>query len=329
MSEKTRKSEDLDKQDQTQQPNPSDLDETKTGGEKAEDTSSPSPAEPNDKGEADADVAYPETSDLPDQEEGQTTTFDVIIEEESTEVDEPNQDDEDFLLPQINDSVLVPGGYPVLSLKHVGYRKKIQGKSQQILDDINLDFRLRRIYSVITRVPAKQAALMAVMTGLRVPTSGSVLFRGTDLRQLLASDYRGHQIGAIFGKDALRMDLTAVENLVYTMSASGRTFMGPKQSLAQNLLDRVGFPETLLDKPVSELNKLDYRLASVARALSCECDVLIADEPTDGLEPGDWDSLLSVLKKVSRRNDCAVIIITSDNLDTTDESTYDDRFIVD
>lgn len=329
MSEKTRQSEDPDDQDQTQKPNPSDQDKTKTVDKKAENSSSSSPTEPGKKGPADTDLADSESSDLPDQEAGQTTTFDVIIEEESTEVDESNQDDDDLLLPQVNDSVLVPGGYPVLSLKHVGYRKKIQGKPQQILDDINLDFRLRRIYSVTTRVPTKQAALMAVMTGLRAPTNGSVLFRGTDLRQLMASDYRGHQIGAIFGRDALRMDLTAVENLVYTMSASGRTFMGPKESLAQNLLDKVGFPEALLDKPVSELNKLNYRLASVARALCCECDVLIADEPTDGLEPGDWDSLLSVLKRVSRRNDCAVIIITSDSLNTSDEGIYDDRFIVD
>ena len=170
---------------------------------------------------------------------------------------------------------------------------------------------------------------MALMTGLRAPTQGSVLFRGTDLRQLLASDYRGHQIGAIFGTDALRRDLTAVQNLVYTMEASGRTFLGPKDNLARQLLDEVGFPERLQDKLTADLAHLDFRLASVARALCCECDVLIADEPTEGLEPSDWDTLLATLKRVSRRHDCAVIILTSGGSDTVDEGTYDDRFIVD
>lgn len=264
----------------------------------------------------------------PDEDE-EEMTFDVVIEQETPDEDEEGDEPEDALLGQVDESVLVPGGYPVLSLKHVEFSRKVKGQTELILDDVNIDFQLRRLYSVVTKSPAKQAALMALMTGLRAPTEGTVLFRGTDLRQLEAADYRGHQIGAIFGTDALRNDLTAVENLVYTMDASGRTFLGPKDNLARHMLDRVGFPDKLQARPAKELDGLNYRLASVARALCCECDVLIADEPTDGLEPGDWDTLLATLKKVSRRNDCAVILITSDSLDTADEGTYDNRFIVD
>ncbi|MCX8644349.1 ATP-binding cassette domain-containing protein [Bifidobacterium sp. B4081] len=262
------------------------------------------------------------------EEDVSLAAFKVVIEHEDAE-DLDGGQEEDPLLETDDQRVLVPGGYPVLSLKHVEYTRKIQGRPEQILDDVNLAFQRRRIYSVETTSPSVRAALMALMTGLRAPTQGSVLFRGTDLRQLLASDYRGHQIGAIFGTDALRHDLTAVQNLVYTMDASGRTFLGPKDNLARHLLDEVGFPERLQDKLTADLGPLDFRLASVARALCCECDVLIADEPTEGLEPGDWDTLLATLKRVSRRHDCTVIILTSGGSDTVDEGTYDDRFIVD
>ncbi|WP_445342235.1 ATP-binding cassette domain-containing protein [Bifidobacterium sp. ESL0827] len=262
------------------------------------------------------------------EEDAALAAFKVVIEHEDTE-DSDDDQEEDPLLDTDDQRVLVPGGYPVLSLKHVDYARKIQGRPEQILDDVDLEFQRRRIYSVETTSPSVRAAMMALMTGLRAPTQGSVLFRGTDLRQLLASDYRGHQIGAIFGTDALRHDLTAVQNLVYTMDASGRTFLGPKDNLARQLLDEVGFPERLQDKLTADLGHLDFRLASVARALCCECDVLIADEPTEGLEPGDWDTLLATLKRVSRRHDCTVIILTSGGSDTVDEGTYDDRFIVD
>ena len=262
------------------------------------------------------------------EEDVSMAAFKVVIEQENAE--EPDDDqEEDPLLETDDQRVLVPGGYPVLSLKHVDYTRKVQGRPEQILDDVDLEFQRRRIYSVETTTPSGRAALMALMTGLRAPTQGSVLFRGTDLRQLLASDYRGHQIGAIFGTDALRRDLTAVQNLVYTMDASGRTFLGPKDNLARQLLDEVGFPERLQDKLTADLGHLDFHLASVARALCCECDVLIADEPTEGLEPSDWDTLLATLKRVSRRHDCTVIILTSGGSDTVDEGTYDDRFIVD
>ena len=262
------------------------------------------------------------------EEDVSMAAFKVVIEQENAEDPDGGQE-EDPLLETDEQRILVPGGYPVLSLKHVDYTRKVQGRPEQILDDVDLDFQRRRIYSVETTSPSGRAALMALMTGLRAPTQGSVLFRGTDLRQLLASDYRGHQIGAIFGTDALRRDLTAVQNLVYTMEASGRTFLGPKDNLARHLLDEVGFPDRLQDKPAADLGHLDFHLASVARALCCECDVLIADEPTEGLEPGDWDTLLATLKRVSRRHDCTVIILTSGGSDTVDEGTYDDRFIVD
>ena len=283
---------------------------------------------PESEEEAASQTGEQSEEDGSSEEDVSMAAFKVVIEQENAEDPDDDQEEEP-LLETDGQRVLVPGGYPVLSLKHVDYTRKIQGRPEQILDDVDLEFQRRRIYSVETTTPSGRAALMALMTGLRAPTQGSVLFRGTDLRQLLASDYRGHQIGAIFGTDALRRDLTAVQNLVYTMEASGRTFLGPKDNLARQLLDEVGFPERLQDKLTADLGHLDFRLASVARALCCECDVLIADEPTEGLEPSDWDTLLATLKRVSRRHDCAVIILTSGGSDTVDEGTYDDRFIVD
>ena len=295
--------------------------------QKADENTSTGPL-PESEEEAATQTGEKSEEDDSSEEDVSMAAFKVVIEQENAE--DPDGDrEEDPLLETDEQRILVPGGYPVLSLKHVDYTRKVQGRPEQILDDVDLEFQRRRIYSVETTTPSGRAALMALMTGLRAPTQGSVLFRGTDLRQLLASDYRGHQIGAIFGTDALRRDLTAVQNLVYTMEASGRTFLGPKDNLARQLLDEVGFPERLQDKLTADLGHLDFRLASVARALCCECDVLIADEPTEGLEPSDWDTLLATLKRVSRRHDCAVIILTSGGSDTVDEGTYDDRFIVD
>lgn len=294
---------------------------------KTDENTSTEPLPESEEGAASQTGVQSEEDDS-SEEDVSMAAFKVVIEQENAEDPDGGQE-EDPLLETDEQRILVPGGYPVLSLKHVDYTRKVQGRPEQILDDVDLEFQRRRIYSVETTTPSGRAALMALMTGLRAPTQGSVLFRGTDLRQLLASDYRGHQIGAIFGTDALRRDLTAVQNLVYTMEASGRTFLGPKDNLARQLLDEVGFPERLQDKLTADLGHLDFRLASVARALCCECDVLIADEPTEGLEPSDWDTLLATLKRVSRRHDCAVIILTSGGSDTVDEGTYDDRFIVD
>ncbi|MEK0307140.1 ATP-binding cassette domain-containing protein [Bifidobacterium favimelis] len=266
-----------------------------------------------------ADAGQPEAGDAEADEPG----FNVVIDQEITEEDD--MEVADLAVSGDDEEVLVPGGYPVLSLKHVSASRKAHGHEEEVLSDLDLDFQLRRLYSVVTATAAQRAALMAIMTGLKAPSAGTVFFRGTDIRQIEASDYRGHQIGAVFGRDALREDLSPLDNLVYTMDACGRTFLGPKPNLARNLLEEVGFPDRLVETRVADLDAFDRELASVARAVCCECDVLITDEPTGRVEPGEWDTLLETLRKVSRKRDCAVIVLTSEN---GDDGSYDERFIV-
>jgi putative ABC transport system ATP-binding protein len=210
--------------------------------------------------------------------------------------------------------VLVPNGYPVLELRHVNLASRSKNPSKMLLDDVNMQFRIRRTHYVQSSSPEKVSTLVAVMSGFVSPDEGSVLYRGTDLHQIETWDYRGHQLGVIFSHNALRTDLSALDNLIYTMEASGRTFLKPKEVRAHAILEEMDFPERLAKKPVREIHSLDYMRAAIARAVCCECDVLLAQEPMSQLTENESQVISDLLNKTAKHHDCAVIIASSQKM---------------
>lgn len=256
--------------------------------------------------------------------------FKVIIEDESIDISDNPDGDEDLLsalTPSLNEAdVPVPSGYPVLELRHVSIPAQVKNSLDLLLDDVDLAFRIRRTHYVQLHSPEQLSAMVAVMSGLMAPQEGSVLYRGTNIRQIEAWDYRGHQLGVIFAHDALRTNLSAIDNLIYTMDASGRTFLKPKDVLAHELLAEVNFPERLEHKPVHELTRLDYMRAALARAVCCEGDVLLAQEPMIGLKTQEQETIFNLLTKAAKRHDCAVIVASCQE---PQENPYNQVYLID
>ena len=125
---------------------------------------------------------------------------------------------------------------------------------------------------------------------------------------------------------AVRTDLDAESNVLYAMNGSGRTFLKPKPVIARELLGRVGFGEATKGSKVGDLPLLEQRRVAVARAMSCEAEVLILDEPTKGLDEEDSAALLKLLESIAhgRNPKRTVIIVTSsDEVASAAEQTYE------
>ncbi|BDR55239.1 ABC transporter ATP-binding protein [Bombiscardovia apis] len=276
-------------------------------------------------------VSTAEEADGSEEREAKTgPEFKVVIEAESAVVEGEAEAEEEritILEPSAEEAeVLVPSGYPVLELRHVSLKEAGKNASGYLLDDVNFDFRLRRTHCLQAGSFERLSALMALMSGFMAPSEGSVLFRGTDIRQLEAWDYRGHQLGVLFAHDALRTDLSAIENITYTMDASGRTFLKAKDVIARELLEEMNFPQRLEQRPVRELSRVDYVRAAIARAVCCECDVLLAQEIMDGLSEEERGTVFALLTKTAKRHDCAVIVAC---IEATGEGPYDETYSLD
>lgn len=202
--------------------------------------------------------------------------------------------------------------YPSLALNKVTVTDGKTGHNT--LDRVSADFYARHIYAIEVDGDDERVALLSVMTGLMRPTDGAVMNKSLNVLEIEPGELRGHRLGVMPQRYAVREDLSAEQNVRYAMDASGRTFLKPKPVIARELLAKVGFDVDTPNMPVGKLPLVQQRLVAIARAISCDAEVIIADEPTGGLDADDSVTVLKALIALTRDKDPkrCVIVLTDD-----------------
>lgn len=158
-----------------------------------------------------------------------------------------------------------------------------------------------------------RTAMVGLLSGLLMPESGHLMNRSAEYLSIEPLELRGHHIGLVPQRFAVRGDLSPVRNLVYAMDASNRNFLKPKPVLARELLLASGLDETLLDNRVDSLNEVDRRRVAIARAMCCEAEIMVLDEPLDGLEDGERDTIMELLRGIAHGDPKrCVVVVTQD-----------------
>ncbi len=221
--------------------------------------------------------------------------------------------------------------YPTFAFNNIILQNRKTGRN--VLDNISFDcYNGRTVAIMVDPEDSEQrASFMAVASGMLYPTSGRVMLKSNDLASFDPSEARAHRLGVVPQQYAIRDDLDAIGNLVYTMDASGRNFLRSKVDIARDLLDQTGFGdgseqavenyEALVHTPAGKLREIDRRRLAIARAICCEAQILLLDEPTGGLEAGDASSILTLLTQLARPNRktadtgrCVIIVTDSEDV---------------
>ena len=203
--------------------------------------------------------------------------------------------------------------YPTLSLHDVTYRDRKTGRTP--VEHLTCAFEAGTVSAIL--VPdgddMARTAMVGLLSGLLMPASGHLMNRSAEYLSIEPLELRGHRIGLVPQRFAVRGDLSPVRNLVYAMDASNRNFLKPKPVLARELLLASGLDETLLDNRVDSLNEVDRRRVAIARAVCCEAEIVVLDEPLDGLEDGERDTIMELLRGIAHGDPKrCVVVVTQD-----------------
>lgn len=203
--------------------------------------------------------------------------------------------------------------YPTLSLHDVTYRDRKTGRTP--VEHLTCAFEAGTVSAIL--VPdgddMARTAMVGLLSGLLMPESGHLMNRSAEYLSIEPLELRGHRIGLVPQRFAVRGDLSPVRNLVYAMDASNRNFLKPKPVLARELLLASGLDETLLDNRVDSLNEVDRRRVAIARAVCCEAEIVVLDEPLDGLEDGERNAIMELLCGTAHGNPKrCVVVVTQD-----------------
>jgi len=170
-----------------------------------------------------------------------------------------------------------------------------------------------------------KSTMMNVVGALDIPTKGAVFLDGKDISKMHESDLaqiRGKKIGFVFQHFNLIPSLTALENIILPMSFQD---VPEEKSLAKakELLALVHLGERMHHRP-SELSGGEQQRVAVARSLSNNPDVVLADEPTGNLDSKTGDQIMKLLVNLHMKEKKTIIVVTHD----ADIARYADRKVV-
>ena len=143
---------------------------------------------------------------------------------------------------------------------------------------------------------------------LEMPSSGNVIFEGTDIMQRgVDINHIRQRMGMVFQQFNLFPHKTVLENI--TLAPVHLKVMTKEQAnrRAMELLERVGLPEKANAYPASLSGGQKQRIA-IVRALAMNPDVMLFDEPTSALDPEMVGEVLDVMKGLARDGMTMVVV---------------------
>ncbi|HQH89344.1 MAG TPA: branched-chain amino acid ABC transporter ATP-binding protein/permease [Dermatophilaceae bacterium] len=212
----------------------------------------------------------------------------------------------------------MPAGQTILAIR--GLTKRYGGVTA--LDNLDLDVKAGEIMALIGPNGAGKTTAFNMITGVMVPTEGSVLLQGTEV-----AGKRPHiaaEIGAtrtfqnlqtfksttVIGNVKVARHLRSKAGLVRGMLMLDRTEERLIDQASQAAIDAMGLTN-LADKQIADLAFGKQRQVEVARALALEPSVLLLDEPMAGLSGPERDSLSWLLRRV-KASGVTVLLVEHD-----------------
>lgn len=198
--------------------------------------------------------------------------------------------------------------------------------SKKAVDDVSFTIEKGEFIGLIGHTGSGKSTLIQHLNGLIRPTSGKVLYNGTnifdkdvDLKQIrqkvgLVFQYPEHQL----------FEMTVRKDVEF----GPRNLHLPKEEIDRRVdraLEVVGLPPETWDKSPFEISGGQKRRAAIAGVLAMEPEYLILDEPTAGLDPKGRDEILGQISYLHENLGLAVILVSHS---MEDVARYVDRLIV-
>lgn len=197
----------------------------------------------------------------------------------------------------------------ILKLKDVCYRYQDADKDDYVFKNINYEFELGKTYAIKGKSGSGKTTLLSLISGLESKHEGDIIYDEKDLKKINLDEYRSSNVGIVFQSYNLLPHLTALENILLSMDISG-VENANKKDLALELMGRVGLNRSLADRRVLKLSGGEQQRIAIARSLSYNPNIIIADEPTGNLDKETEDEILNIFKNLAKKENKCIIIVT-------------------
>ena len=200
-------------------------------------------------------------------------------------------------------------GNSLIKLENVWKVYQLGTVELPVLKGINLEIFPGNFVVILGPSGSGKSTLLHIIGLLDTPTIGKVFLKDEDTSKLSEDELaqiRGKEIGFIFQQFNLLSNLTALENVMMPMIFQGITEK-ERRERAEFLLESVGLKERMLHRPF-ELSGGEQQRIAIARSLSNNPEVIVADEPTGNLDSKSGQKILEILKKLNKKGRTIILV---------------------
>jgi len=201
----------------------------------------------------------------------------------------------------------------ILKIEDVKMDFKVGEQIVPVLKGINMEIKSGDFAVIFGPSGCGKSTLLHCILGMEKPTSGRVLLDNQDLSPMTEDEivkFRKTRIGIVFQQSIWIKSLNVVENVSFPNILKGMR-IEEAQKLALETLKEVKL-DGWADHHPSSLSSGQQQRVSLARALTLDPLVIVADEPTGNLDTVAGDELINLLSKLNKEQGKTIIMVTHD-----------------
>lgn len=183
----------------------------------------------------------------------------------------------------------------------------------QPLQQVDFELESGSFLAIIGKSGSGKSTLLNLIAGLEKPDSGSIQVHGKELSKLSSaelSQLRLARIGIVFQFFNFLPGMSLRQNIcvpAYLLKLSTTEI----KRRVDELIEQVGI-QKIADHYPHQVSGGELQRAAIARALINQPDLILADEPTGNLDPGNATDVIVLLKSLVREKQIALIVVTHD-----------------
>ncbi len=195
----------------------------------------------------------------------------------------------------------------LLEINNISKKFKRGSEEFAALVDVSFNINNGDFVSVSGPSGSGKSTLLNIIGGLIRPDAGEVLYRGESIfnqRGKYLNTYRKRDVGFMFQQFHLMPYLTIIENIRLSC------FQKSHDDAINDYLEKCSLVN-IQNKYPSDLSVGEKQRAAFIRAIISDPEILLADEPTGNLDPGNSEILMSLIEEY-HQNGGTVVLVSHD-----------------